>query len=277
MNPHASASAGLGSMVVSLWRNKALIVRMTNRNIALRYKGSILGLLWSFLSPMLMLGVYAFMFLYVFQAKWGSSSPNPDATAYVPILFTGLIVHAFLAEIILTSPTTILANVNFVKKVVFPLEILAAVTVGSAFINAIAAAFILLLMQVVMGGQPHITALMFPIILLPLALIGLGVSWFLSALGVFVRDIAQVAGFVATATLFLSPIFYPIDALPNEMREWMLLNPLTLIVEQARRVMVYGIAPDVLPLMSFSAVAVCVAVGGFFLFQKLRKGFADVL
>jgi lipopolysaccharide transport system permease protein len=278
MRPIGSNTASPFFMVGSLWRNKDLVVRMTSRSLALRYKGSLLGLFWSFLTPLLMLGVYSFMFLYVFQARWGNApAAAAGGEAYVPILFTGLIVHAFLAEIITGSPSIILANVNFVKKVVFPLEILAFVNVLSAFTNAMTAWIILVALQTFLGGHLHVTALLFPLVLLPLAVIGLGVSWMISAIGVFVRDIAQVAGFLATATLFLSPIFFPLSALPEEMQTWMFINPLTLIVEQAREVVVYGRMPDMLALGLYMLIAILFASFGFAVFQKLRKGFADVL
>jgi len=236
-----------------------------------------MGILWSFLNPLLMLAVYGFMFLFVFRARWGLGDGADPNIAFVPILFTGLIIHAFFAEIVTSAPTLILSNVNFVKKIVFPLEILSVVSVAAALFNCFVAWIVLAFMQTFLGGQLHLTLLLFPMVVLPLAVFGLGLSWTLASLGVFVRDVAQVSGFLATAALFLSPIFFPVDALPQGLRPWIHLNPLTLIVEDARKVMIFGEIPNVIYLAIYLAVASIFAATGFAIFQKMRKGFADVL
>jgi lipopolysaccharide transport system permease protein len=261
----------------SITRNRNIILNMTRRNLIMRYKGSLLGVFWSFLNPLLMLAVYAFMFLFVFQAKWGANSINGNHVAFVPVLFTGLIVHGFFAEVITSAPNLITNNVNFVKKVVFPLEVLSIVSVATALINCLTAWVILICMQTFLGGEMHVTLLFFPLVMIPLVLLALAMSWILAAIGVFVRDIAQIVGFVATAALFLSPIFFPISALPGGLQPWMHLNPLTLIVEQAREVIITGSYPDIWALTVYLLVAAVLAAIGFAGFQKMRKGFADVL
>lgn len=269
--------ADLGYLIKSMIAHRGIIISMTRRTLALRYKGSLLGILWSFLNPLLMLAVYAFMFLFVFKAKWGTPGGDETKAAFVPVLFTGLIVHAFFAEVIIGGPNLIVTNVNFVKKIVFPLEVLSVISVATALANCLTAWIILVCMQSFLGAELHWTLLYFPLIMLPLAVFCLGMSWVLAAFGVFVRDIAQLAGFATTAALFLSPIFFPVTALPPALQGWMQLNPLTIIVEQSRRAIISGEMPIFEQLLAYSAVAFIFALCGFGIFQKMRKGFADVL
>lgn len=265
------------AMIWSVWQHRLLIATMTKRALIARYKGSVMGVFWTLINPILMLSIYAFMFLFVFTPKWRVTSDAAGESSFVSILFTGLIVHAFIAEVIGSGPNIINSNVNFVKKIIFPLEILSVVSVAAAFVNCMVAWLVLVCMQSFIGGQMHLTMLLFPLILLPFAVLALGLSWAIASLGVFLRDISQVASFIVSAALFLSPIFFPVSALPQFLQFWIQLNPITFIVEQARKVMIYGELPDLTGGVIYSLVAFFVACAGFFMFQKLRKGFADVL
>ena len=256
-------------------QHRDLIWQMTKRDVIGRYRGSIMGLLWSFFNPVLMLAVYTFIFSVVFQARWGEATTSKADFAIV--LFVGLIIHTLFAECVNRSPSIILSNVNYVKKVVFPLEILPWITLGSALFHALVSVLVLLVF--VEFTQLHLswTALLLPLVLLPFILLIMGVSWFLASLGVFIRDVGQMTGMVTTVMMFLSPIFYPMSSLPETYRVWLNLNPLTFIVEQGRAVLLWGNAPDWIGLGLYTMVAVAIAYGGLMWFQMTRRGFADVI
>ena len=275
MNPHARHPASLVSMVGSLWGHRAHIVQLTRREVIGRYKGSIMGLLWSFLNPLFMLAVYTFVFSVVFRAKWGIGEESK--TAFAVILFAGMIVHAMFADIVNRAPGLILSNVNYVKKVVFPLETLVAVAAGAALFHACASLVVLLAVFVAVNGAVPWTIVFVPLTLLPLLVLGLGMGWIFASLGVFIRDLGQVVGVFTTVLLFLSPVFFPVSALPPALRPWIFINPLSFIIEQTRAVVVWGKLPDFEGLGIYLAGATVVAWLGYAWFQKTRKGFADVL
>lgn len=275
MNPHAAQPASPAAMLKSLWGNRELIAQMTRREVVGRYKGSVMGLLWSFLNPLFMLVVYSFVFSVVFKARWSGSGESQ--TQFAVILFAGMTVHALFAEVLNRAPGIILGNVNYVKKVVFPLEILAVVSLGAALFHALVSLLVLLVAFAMLNGFIQWTAIFAPLVLLPLMLLSLGFGWILSSLGVFVRDIGQLIGVFTTALLFLSPVFFPVSALPESFQPWLNLNPLTFIIEQSREVLIWGNLPDWQGLTLYSIGAGIFAWLGFFWFQKTRKGFADVL
>lgn len=256
-------------------QHRELIWQMTKRDVIGRYRGSIMGLLWSFFNPILMLGVYTFIFSVVFQARWGETTASK--ADFATVLFVGLIVHALFAECVNRAPSTILSNVNYVKKVVFPLEVLPLITLGSALFHTMVSVLVLLVFLGFTQLQLSWTAVLFPLVLLPLVLLTMGLSWFLASLGVFIRDVVQMIGMVSTVMLFLSPIFYPVSAVPESYRVWLNLNPLTFIVEQGREVLLWGNAPDWVGLGVYTLVATAIAYGGLMWFQITRKGFADVV
>jgi lipopolysaccharide transport system permease protein len=275
MNPHAAQPASLAAMLKSLWGNRELIAQMTRREVVGRYKGSVMGLLWSFLNPVFMLTVYSFVFSVVFKARW--SGAGESQTQFAVILFAGMTVHALFAEVLNRAPGIIFGNVNYVKKVIFPLEILTVVSLGAALFHALVSLLVLLVAFAMLNGFIHWTAIFAPLVLLPLMLLSLGFGWILSSLGVFVRDIGQLIGVFTTALLFLSPVFFPVSALPESFQPWLNLNPLTFIIEQSREVLIWGHLPDWQGLTLYSIGAGIFAWLGFFWFQKTRKGFADVL
>lgn len=279
MNPHASPSASLVSLWGSLWRHRSLISQLAHREVVGRYKGSVLGLAWSFFNPVLMLSVYTFVYSVVFKARWTVSSAGvaESKTEFALLLFVGMIVHGLFSEVANRAPQLILSNQNYVKRVVFPLEILPVVSIVAAVFHALVSLIVMLLAFMLFNGYLPWTIVYAPLVLLPLVVLTLGFAWALASLGVFLRDLGQSIGLVTTVLMFLAPVFYPISALPEQFRPWMMANPLTFIIEQTREVMIWGHAPDWLGLMQYSLVSVAIAWAGFAWFQKTRKGFADVL
>lgn len=276
INPHQAHPATPVAMLKSLWRNRSLIWQMTRREVVGRYRGSVMGLAWSFFNPVLMLFVYTFVFSVVFKARWGVGGEDSKAD-FAIVLFVGMIVHGLFAECVNRAPGLILSNINYVKKVVFPLEILPWVAMGSALFNSLVSTVVLLLAQLIINQSMPWTSVFFPMVLLPLVFAGMGFAWFLAALGVFVRDIGQVTGIFTTVLMFMSPVFYPMSALPKEYQVWLQLNPLTLIIEESREVLILGSLPDWFSLAIALLAGLAIAAAGFWWFQKTRKGFADVL
>jgi len=260
---------------LSLWRFRDLIWQMSKREVISRYRGSTLGLLWSFFHPLFMLTIYTFVFSVVFQARWGKEIHNQAEFAL--ILFAGLIVYSLFAECVNRAPGLVLGNANYVKKVVFPLEILPWIAMGSALFHAAVSIGVLLLFQLALYFSLPWTVLTLPLVLFPLILFTVGISWFLASCGVFLRDVGQTVGLLTTALLFLSPVLYPFSALPESFRHYLLLNPLTFIIEQARDVLLWGKMPHWAGLGLYSLCSLLVAWLGLVWFQKTRKGFADVL
>lgn len=270
-------SASPREMFASFWRNRSLIYALSKREVVGRYRGSYFGIIWSFINPLLMLIVYTFVFGMIFKARW---NPNSDSkTEFALVLFAGLLVFNLFSECITKAPTLILSNVNYVKKVIFPLEILPLVTLNSALFHGAISLVVWLIGYTAFFGLPHLTIFYLPLIVLPFCLMVLGFSWMLASLGVYLRDIGQLIGIAVTAMMFLSPIFYPIDSLPDKYRFLLMMNPLTIPVEKFRDFLFWGISPDVnLKLIIIYWLAALVVVSfGFFWFQKTRKGFADVL
>jgi len=220
--------------------------------------------------------VYTFVFSVVFQMRWGLGDEE-SKTQFAVVLFVGMIVHGLLAEVLNRAPGLILGNVNYVKKVVFPLEILPVVSMGAALFHSLVSFGVLLLAFALFNGFLHWTAVLAPLVVLPLVILTLGLAWMLASLGVFLRDVAQTIGVITTIMLFLAPVFYPITAVPEELRPLMLANPLTFIIEQAREVLIWGRLPNWFGLGIYTLIAITVAWTGYAWFQKTRKGFADVL
>jgi len=248
---------------------------MIRREVAGRYRGSLMGLAWSFLNPLLMLAVYTFVFGSVFKAKWGVA--HESTSGFALVLFSGMIVHGLMAECLTRAPALILDNVSYVKKVVFPLEILPWVMVGSALFHTLVSLLILVTANLLMFGRLSWTVSLLPVVLLPFLLFLMGLVWFLAGLGVYLRDIRQVMGVLTTMLMFLAPVFYPISALPPAVQPWVWLNPLTAVIEAVRAVVLHGQMPAWLPLGAYALVALVVFLVGFTWFQKTRRGFGDVL
>jgi lipopolysaccharide transport system permease protein len=272
MNPHATKSLNIFRTFKG---NRSLIVSLVRREVVGRYKGSALGLLWSFFNPVLMLVVYTFVFSVVFKARWAGGSDSK--TEFALVLFTGLVVFNLFSECVNRAPGLILSNANYVKKVIFPLEILPIVAMGSAAFHFLASLAVWLIFHLIFFGLPPLSIAYLPIALLPLILFTLGLSWFLASLGVYLRDVSQIIGVLTTILLFMSPIFYPVAALPEAYQPIMQMNPLTGVIEQVRNVMIWGKGLDWVGWVVSMIASGLIAWLGFSWFQKTRKGFADVL
>ncbi len=260
--------------ITLLWRHRYLLASLVRRDLAARYRGSLLGAAWSLLQPLLLLGVYGFVFGVVYAARWGS--PHETRAPFALVLFAGLIVFQLVADVLSRAPLTIVSQPSLVTKVVFPLEILPAVPVGAALVQAGVNLGLLLTALAMTAGLPA-TALWLPVVLAPLAVLLLGLSWFLAALGVYVRDIGHLMGMVLTAALFLSPVLYPLERVPLPWRHLLLANPLTVPVEAVRAVLLAGEPPAWEALGLYFLVALAGAAGGLAWFHTTRRGFADVL
>ncbi len=275
-DPHVRAPAGLLALFARAWANRFLILSLARRDVVGRYRGSWAGLAWSFFNPLLMLGVYTFVFSVVFKARWQEVGAG-GIKNFAVVMFAGMIVHGILAECLQRAPALVMSNASYVKRVVFPLDALAWVTLVSALFHASISLAVLLCAQWLLVGPIPMTAWMVPLVIAPFALLSLGVIWIFAALGVYLRDIGQFTGILATALLFLAPILYPASALPESMRSWIYLNPISFVVDQVRNVLMYGVMPDWTGLGMYALVALLVAWIGFWGFQRAKAGFADVL
>lgn len=264
------------AVVSSLWRNRQLIWQMSKRDVVGRYRGSVMGLAWSFFNPILMLAVYTFVFSEVFQARWGGGAEE-SKTQFAIILFSGMIVHGIFGECVNRAPSLILNSHSYVKKMVFPIEIFPWVAMGSTLFHALISVAVLLGFQLALNGYLQWTVVLLPLVLLPLVLLTMGCAWFLASLGVYLRDVGQIVSLITTVLMFLSPIFYPVSAFPEEYKSLIMINPLTFMIEQARDVLILGKLPDFGGLSIYMGIGLFVAWMGFFWFQKTRKGFADVI
>lgn len=276
LNAHQAPPTSLLALIKSLRKNWQLIIQMVKREVVGRYKGSFFGLAWSFFNPILMLTIYTFVFSVVFKAKWGVGGDEGKAQ-FALTLFVGLIIFNLFSEAINRAPSLILGNVNYVKKVVFPLEILTVISIGTSLFHALISFFVLIGSMMIFNGHIAWTTMLMPLILIPLVFLVLGLSWILASLGVYMRDVGQTIGILCSVLMFLSPVFYSIDALPSRFQFWMMLNPLSFIIEQARVVLIQGHMPNWDLLGIYTLGALIFMWFGYAWFQKTRKGFADVL
>lgn len=260
----------------SLWRNRALVFALARREVAGRYRGSVMGLTWSFFNPLVMLAIYTLVFSTIFKTRWSVGDEGGKAD-FAIILFVGMIVHGLFAECVNRAPNLILENVNYVKKMIFPLEILPWVALSSALFHACVSVVVLLIAQLALRHTLPWTVVFFPLVTVPLLLVTVGLAWFLTALGVFVRDIGQTTVMFTTIMMFVSPVFYPASAVPEPFRALMQLNPLTYLIEDGRNTLVFGNLPHMGGWILAMAEGLVIAALGFAWFQKTRRGFADVL
>lgn len=262
--------------IMPLVKHRALLWQFTVRNFELRHRGSRLGIVWSLLNPLLMLGLYVFIFGYVFGGKNAAQDPR----LYALSIFVGLTVFHLVAEVLGVAPVSISGNPGFVKKVVFPLELLPVATVGATFIHVMICLLLTLLGLVLVGNGLTWHTLWMPVILLPELLFALGLAWSLAALGVFFRDIAQLAGFLSMALMFSSAIFYPAASIPNASPfAWSILrfNPVLQTIELSREVLLLQQSPRSEPLLFLYVSGIVSATIGFWIFTRLRPAFADAV
>ena len=260
--------------ITEMIAQRQLLKDLVIREIQSRYRGTVLGFSWLVLYPVLMMGVYSFVFGGVFKSRWTSQGSMGE---FVIMLFCGLIVFTIFSEVANRAPGTITGNPNFVKKVVFPLELLPLVSLGAALFNALISLVILCLLILVINFNIPATAVFAPLVLLPLLLMTAGVSWGLAALGVFFRDLGQMVGIITSMMLFLSPVFFAVSSAPEAARWLLSLNPLTYPIEEMRHVLILGQFPNWGHFGLYLVAAIAVAWTGLWMFQRSRPAFADVL
>jgi lipopolysaccharide transport system permease protein len=276
MNPHHAHPTSLAAMLRSAAVNRQLISQLIRRDVVGRYRGSVMGIAWSFLNPLLMLVIYTVVFSGILKQRWPGTASD-TTTGFAVILFVGLVVHGLFAECVTRAPGLVLANPNYVKRVIFPLEILPWVSMGSALFHSLISLCVLIVAQIAVNGSLPWTVVLLPIVVTPLVFTTLGIAWFLSALGVFVRDISQITTLIVSVAMFLSPVFYPVSHLSVRYQRWIHLNPLTYPIEDARGALIFGRVPSPTHLLIALAAGIVVAQAGFWWFQRTRKGFADVI
>lgn len=275
--PNTTTGLGPLSAFINAWQHRRLIGRLAWREIESRYRGSYFGLLWAVLVPLMMLGVYTFVFAIVFQARWNTALDSK--LDFALILFAGLILFGFFTECINRSPGLMLENPAYIKKVVFPLEIMPWVTVVVALFNAAVSLLVWLVLFLIVHGLPPASFLLFPLIGFPLVLMTFGLTSILSSLGVYLRDVRYLVGIGTTILMFLSPIFYPISSIPDKVKIFIYLNPLTTSLEYFRKVLFTGAlnGSEWFVFLCYLLASWTTAWIGFWWLNKTKKGFADVL
>jgi lipopolysaccharide transport system permease protein len=261
-------------MATSFWRHRELIGQLVRRDILARYRGSWLGVLWSLIVPVGMLAVYTLVLSGFMQVRWPGTVGTAD---FALVLFVGLIVFGFFAEVLGRAPGLVVGNPNYVKKVVFPLEVLSWVAVLSALFNALIGWVVWMAFALAWYGHLHWTILFFPVVLASTIPLALGLGWAIGSLSVFIRDRPPLIGVATQALLFLSPVFYASESVPHGLRVIVAANPLTRVIEQARATMVFGQAPDWGAVAVQLGVSLAIGYAGFAWFQATRDAFADVL
>ena len=260
-----------------LWelpRRRELILSLAKRELLGRYKGSVLGLLWPFLTPAVMIVIFTLVFAGIFGARFGSTGSSWDYAVY---LFCGLLPWTMFQETIQQSANTIVTHANLVKRVVFPLETLPTAQALAALAHQMFGTVALIIAAVIIQGNVHVTILLFPLLLIPQFLFTLGAAWLIASLGVFLRDITQGIGLLLMAWMYLTPIIYPESIVPERFRMMIALNPFTPLVRNYRRLFLDGVLPDWKGLAYFSVISVLVFVFGYWWFARTRKNFADLI
>jgi lipopolysaccharide transport system permease protein len=258
----------------TIYDHRDLLRSLVRREIEVKYRGSFLGKLWILFLPLLMLGVYTFVFGTIYGSRWGGSS---DVSDFVPMLYCGLIVHAIFAETVGKSSSLIVNNPNYVKKVIFPLELLPLGTLSAALFNAGFSFLLLLVLNLILKGELNWTLIATPLVILPLVLYAIGIAWLISALGVFFRDIEQIIGVLMSMLLFLSPVFYSVHSAPQLAQAFLKFNPLTYPIEEVRNVVLLGQLPHWQPWLLQMLIGFLVAWFGLWVFERVRPAFADVV
>lgn len=269
-------SAGPFRFGTELWRHRDLLWQFTLRNVELRHRGSHLGLIWSLLNPLLMMGLYVFVFGYIFGGRF-NVIPNETKIDYALGLFLGLTIFQIFAEVLSIAPTVIVANPNFVKKVVFPLQVLPAANVGASLFHMLIGLSMVLAGVATLGPGLSINIIWLPVILIPVVLFSLGTAWFFAAIGVFFRDINQLVAFFSMVLMYSSAIVYPVNLVPPAAWTILRFNPILIAVDLCRDVVMWNHPIKLISLGYLSIVSVIVCIGGFWCFRKMAPAFADVL
>ncbi|MBG84574.1 MAG: sugar ABC transporter permease [Phycisphaerae bacterium] len=266
----------------SPWQHRDLISRLGRREIEVRYRGSVLGLFWAIMQPLVLLAVYTFVFGMVFQAKAPrmgieDAAAGMNMSNFALELFAGLIVFNLFSDCVGRAPSVLRSNITFVKKVVFPLEILPWSTMIMAIFNALVASLVFAIFYAFVIGTPPVTILLVPVIVLPVIIMVFGFSWILMSIGLYVQDTQQVVGLILTVTLFTCPIFYPLSVVPEPWQSWLYINPLTTVIEMLRSSVFMGTAPDYGIWLIYLGASLAIAWIGWIWFMATRRGFADAI
>lgn len=261
----------------SAFQNRELILGLARRDVAARYKNSTLGVLWVVGEQILQFLVYSFVFQLVLRTRWGIELSNGSEVPFGLALYSGIVLHLLLADTLVRSPSLVVSNVSYVKRVIFPLEILPLVNVAGAMVSAAAGAVLLIGLTIYFSGAAHLSMLLVPVPILLLALLTVGIGWLLSSVGVFFRDINQFMPTIATLMLFTAPICYPREAVPEAFRWLMQINPLTIPLECLRSLLFHGHYDQWSTLGMYGASAALIAMLGHWVFKRTRPGFADVI
>lgn len=273
MYRHALSPA---SMCRSTWKHRELIYQLARKDVIGKYKGSLFGLAWSYISPLFLLAIYTVFFTEVFHAHW-SGAASGGKGEYATAMFAGLILHTALADCITRGSQLVTSNANYVTKVIFPLEILPWVSSLTAIYHALASLVVLAAFSLIFTGHIAVTFLLFPVVYLPLLLLCNAVGWLLASLGVYVRDIGQMTSLIVIAIMYTAPVFFPLDMVPKGMRSIMYYNPLTFLIVEARKVLLWGQWPNWSGLAAYTAIMLLACSLTYAWFQHTRKGFIDVL
>lgn len=257
-----------------LFQYRELIKQFTRREILGRYKGSALGIFWSFLNPLFMLAIYTIVFGFIFQARYGQTASETKID-YALALFCSLNIFHFFSEVVSRAPTLLVDHPNFITKVVFPLEIFGVASIGSAIVHLMISMTPLLIGLLIVQGQIHLAALYVLPWLIPLTLFSLGITWALSSAGIFLRDINALISPFVLVLLYVSAVFYPISKVPENFRWLFLLNPIAQIIDQSRKAMVWGMSFDFQLWCILLLVSLIVFHGGYAFFIRARRFFAD--
>jgi len=260
---------------VVVWKNKHLLRRLVAQELQSRYRGSLLGVLWSVLVPLSQLLVFTFVFTSVIPSRWGGNSGNVGDFSLV--LFAGLIVYGLFSEAVGRAPMLLLENPSYLKKVVFPVELLGVSALCVAVVNALISLAILLLFKLVLTGAVSVSIVALPLVLVPFLLLLCGLIWFLAATGVYIRDLRYAVGPLLSLMMFLSPVFYPASALPPQFAWIFALNPLVPVIEQVRAIVLYDQWPTMASVAGLWALGMMSIWLGYLWFSGTRRGFADVV
>ncbi len=258
-------------------RNRSLIFQMTLRDISMRYKNSFFGALWMVGQPLLQLLLYGFVFQVVLKSRWGIQTPSGEDIPFGLLLFCGILLHGLLADTLVRAPSLIISNTSYVKRVIFPLEILPVVNVLSTGVGILFGLLILIAGVLYSTGAVSWGVLLLPIPIGGLLMFTVGAGWLLAAIGVYFRDLSQITTSLATIMLFTAPICYPAEMVPEKFRWLMNINPLTIPVETVRALVFAHDAVNWQAMGVYLAVGALMSVFGYFIFHRLRTGFADVL
>ena len=249
-----------------------LLGQLVKRDVLLRYRGAMFGVLWVLLNPLIMLSIYALVFGDIFQARW----PQQESGApFWLVLYSGLIAFNVFSDTVSRAPLAVKSHPNFVKKIIFPVEILPLVPLGAALVHA-AFNILILLAALAWTGQLNSEVVIYPIMLTPIIVLALGLSWFLAAWGVFIKDMSQIVPPFVQMAMFLSPVLYPAGAVPEAIRPLYYYNPLAAVIE-ACRAAALGQAINWSSWVAALTLSVIAAALGLAFFQHSREDFADAL